>query len=141
MRRRLSGESLPALSCHAAMPVHGLAPPGGEWASGVAFWGPKGRDRPTSPARVHSSRSFDVAVLAIVLSAVICVAWWASRRGAARVAGAAGAMSATTNQSDRTSAFFLAGRDAPWWIVAVSLFASNIGTEHFVGQARDECRR
>ncbi|GMH41201.1 hypothetical protein BSKO_09111 [Bryopsis sp. KO-2023] len=31
--------------------------------------------------------------------------------------------------------FFLAGRDMPWWIVGGSLFASNIGTEHFVGQA------
>ncbi|GMH41065.1 hypothetical protein BSKO_08975 [Bryopsis sp. KO-2023] len=31
--------------------------------------------------------------------------------------------------------FFLAGRSMPWWIVAASLFASNIGTEHFVGQA------
>ncbi|CAD7696856.1 unnamed protein product [Ostreobium quekettii] len=31
--------------------------------------------------------------------------------------------------------FFLAGRSMPWWIQAASLFASNIGTEHFVGQA------
>ncbi|GMH41228.1 hypothetical protein BSKO_09138 [Bryopsis sp. KO-2023] len=31
--------------------------------------------------------------------------------------------------------FFLAGRSMPWWIIGGSLFASNIGTEHFVGQA------
>lgn len=31
--------------------------------------------------------------------------------------------------------YFLAGRSTPWWIVAASLFASNIGAEHFAGQA------
>lgn len=31
--------------------------------------------------------------------------------------------------------FFLAGRRMPWWISAASIFASNIGTEHFIGQA------
>lgn len=31
--------------------------------------------------------------------------------------------------------FFLAGRNMPWYICAASLFASNIGTEHFVGLA------
>eukprot|EP00736_Rhodelphis_marinus_P009184 Rmarinus@m.24504 len=31
--------------------------------------------------------------------------------------------------------FFLSGRTMAWWAVGASLFASNIGTEHFVGQA------
>lgn len=31
--------------------------------------------------------------------------------------------------------YFLAGRNTPWWAVGASLFASNIGSEHFVGLA------
>jgi SSS family solute:Na+ symporter len=33
------------------------------------------------------------------------------------------------------SQFFLAGRSMEWWTIGLSIFASNIGTEHFVGQA------
>lgn len=39
-----------------------------------------------------------------------------------------------SNQEDSANAFFLAGKTMPWYIIAASLFASNIGTEHFVGQ-------
>jgi SSS family solute:Na+ symporter len=31
--------------------------------------------------------------------------------------------------------YFLAGRNLPWWVIGVSLIASNISTEHFVGMA------
>ncbi|PVD36995.1 hypothetical protein C0Q70_03988 [Pomacea canaliculata] len=31
--------------------------------------------------------------------------------------------------------YFLAGQDVPWWLVGASLFASNIGSGHFVGLA------
>eukprot|EP00854_Cymbomonas_tetramitiformis_P006426 gene6426-7703_t len=31
--------------------------------------------------------------------------------------------------------FFLSNRDMHWWAIGTSLFASNIGAEHFVGQA------
>lgn len=31
--------------------------------------------------------------------------------------------------------YFLAGRNLPWWIIGVSLIASSISTEHFVGMA------
>lgn len=31
--------------------------------------------------------------------------------------------------------YFLAGRNLPWWLIGVSLIASNISTEHFVGMA------
>jgi len=33
------------------------------------------------------------------------------------------------------SHYFLAGRSMEWWAIGLSIFASNIGTEHFVGQA------
>lgn len=36
---------------------------------------------------------------------------------------------------DSALEFFLAGRRSPWFLIAASLVASNIGTEHFVGQA------
>jgi hypothetical protein len=32
---------------------------------------------------------------------------------------------------------FLAGRQTSWWAVGFSLFASNIGSEHFVGLSID----
>jgi len=31
--------------------------------------------------------------------------------------------------------YFLAGRALPWWLIGISLIASNISTEHFVGMA------
>ena len=31
--------------------------------------------------------------------------------------------------------YFLAGRRLTWWLIGFSLIASNISTEHFVGQA------
>jgi SSS family solute:Na+ symporter len=31
--------------------------------------------------------------------------------------------------------YFLAGRNLPWWLVGISLIASNISTEHFIGMA------
>ena len=31
--------------------------------------------------------------------------------------------------------YFLAGRNLPWWLIGISLIASNISTEQLVGQA------
>ncbi len=36
--------------------------------------------------------------------------------------------------------FFLAGRSLPWWIVGLSLYATNIGAEHLVGLTGDAYR-
>jgi solute:Na+ symporter, SSS family len=36
--------------------------------------------------------------------------------------------------------FFLAGRNLPWWIVGLSLYATNIGAEHLVGLTGDAYR-
>ena len=44
-------------------------------------------------------------------------------------------MLTSRRNADVASEFFLAGRRSPWWLIAASLVASNIGTEHFVGQA------
>jgi solute:Na+ symporter, SSS family len=39
-----------------------------------------------------------------------------------------------------SSSFFLAGRNLPWWIVGLSLYATNIGAEHLVGLTGDAYR-
>jgi SSS family solute:Na+ symporter len=41
----------------------------------------------------------------------------------------------TSDNNENAEAFFLGGRDVPWFVMGASLFASNIGTEHFVGQS------
>lgn len=38
-------------------------------------------------------------------------------------------------QGEATEQYFLAGRSVGWWAVGMSLFSSNIGSEHFVGLA------
>ncbi|KAL0479791.1 SLC5A, partial [Acrasis kona] len=42
---------------------------------------------------------------------------------------------AEEEQNSNSSSFFLAGKDVSWWAVGCSLFASNIGSEHFIGLA------
>lgn len=52
---------------------------------------------------------------------VFGVAWWASR----------GEKDHERNSAD----YFLAGRNAGWFVIGASLFASNIGSEHLIGLA------
>ena len=52
---------------------------------------------------------------------VFGVAWWASR----------GDKDHERNSAD----YFLAGRNAGWFVIGASLFASNIGSEHLIGLA------
>lgn len=61
----------------------------------------------------------DVAVLVVYLASVLGVGLWASFRG----------------RHDSTSDYFLGGRSMHWVLVGASLFASNVGTDHFVGLA------
>ena len=65
--------------------------------------------------------SVDIAVIIISLCAVFGLSLWTAFR-AKRI-------------GDAAYDYFLAGKDALWWLIAASLVASNIGTEHFVGQA------
>ena len=41
----------------------------------------------------------------------------------------------TAKRKDTTSDYFLAGRNAGWFVIGASIFASNIGSEHVVGLA------
>ncbi len=45
-------------------------------------------------------------------------------------------MAVLVSRRERDAAdYFLAGRNLPWWLIGISLIASNISTEHFVGMA------
>jgi len=46
------------------------------------------------------------------------------------------AVAVVASRRERVAAdYFLAGRNLPWWLIGISLIASNISTEHFVGMA------
>jgi solute:Na+ symporter, SSS family len=49
-------------------------------------------------------------------------------------------MSRKVEAGKDSSHFFLAGRNLPWWIVGLSLYATNIGAEHLVGLTGDSYR-
>ncbi|MCB9264192.1 MAG: solute:sodium symporter family transporter [Lewinellaceae bacterium] len=40
-----------------------------------------------------------------------------------------------SRKEDTAEDYFLAGRNLSWWVIGLSLIASNISTEHFIGQA------
>jgi len=64
----------------------------------------------------------DWVVVALYIGAVIGLAVWVTRQG---------------KKEDKSTAagYFLAGRNAGWFVIGASLFASNIGSEHLVGLA------
>jgi SSS family solute:Na+ symporter len=49
-------------------------------------------------------------------------------------------MSRRVGAGEDSAKFFLAGRNLPWWIVGLSLYATNIGAEHLVGLTGDSYR-
>ncbi|XP_075389981.1 solute carrier family 5 member 4 [Tenrec ecaudatus] len=61
----------------------------------------------------------DISVIVIYFVVVMVVGLWAMLK---------------TNR-DTVGGFFLAGRNVAWWPMGASLFASNIGSGHFVGLA------
>ncbi len=60
---------------------------------------------------------FDLAAFVGFIAFVVGVSLYASRR------------------EESSEDYFLAGRNLSWWLIGVSLIASNISTEHFVGMA------
>ncbi len=63
----------------------------------------------------------DWAVIGGYFLVVFAVAWWASR--------------GEKNHERNSADYFLAGRNAGWFVIGGSLFASNIGSEHLIGLA------
>ena len=62
-------------------------------------------------------QNLDWVVVIFYFLGLVGIVWWSSR------------------QQKTTADFFLAGRNAGWFVVGTSLFASNIGSEHIVGLA------
>ena len=63
----------------------------------------------------------DYVVILLYFVVVFWMAWWATHR--------------QRNLCETSQGYFLAGRNAGWFVVGASLFASNIGAEHLVGLA------
>ncbi|XP_055462988.1 solute carrier family 5 member 4-like, partial [Psammomys obesus] len=77
---------------------------------------------PTEEPPVLSQRiqnAADISVIVIYFLVVLAVGLWAMMKSNRGTVGG----------------FFLAGRDVAWWPMGASLFASNIGSNHFVGLA------
>ncbi|XP_035126618.2 putative glucose sensor protein SLC5A4 isoform X4 [Callithrix jacchus] len=72
-----------------------------------------------SPLSDRIQNAADISVIVIYFLVVMAVGLWAMLR---------------TNRGT-IGGFFLAGRDVAWWPMGASLFASNIGSGHFVGLA------
>ncbi len=65
--------------------------------------------------------SFDWIVIAVYFVLVYAIALRVTGRG--------------TDTRETSQGYFLAGRNAGWFVIGASLFASNIGSEHLVGLA------
>ena len=65
--------------------------------------------------------TIDWFFVALYFAVVFFVAFWVTRK--------------ESHTRDNSSGYFLAGRNAGWFVIGASLFASNIGSEHLVGLA------
>ncbi|XP_006894882.1 PREDICTED: low affinity sodium-glucose cotransporter-like [Elephantulus edwardii] len=74
-------------------------------------------EQPAVSERIRNAA--DISVIVIYFVVVMAVGFWAMLK---------------TNRST-VGGFFLAGREISWWPMGASLFASNIGSNHFVGMA------
>ena len=69
----------------------------------------------------HFINGLDYGVILLYFIGVFAIAWWATKRE--RAGG------------ETSAGYFLAGKEAGWFVIGASLFASNIGSEHLVGLA------
>jgi len=72
----------------------------------------------TSSQALSTFTTLDWWMIGVYFCILLGVAWWVVRK-----------------RKDTAADYFLAGRNLGWWIVGASIFASNIGSEHFVGLA------
>ncbi|XP_019062944.1 sodium/myo-inositol cotransporter 2 isoform X4 [Fukomys damarensis] len=74
---------------------------------------------PLEPFPAKSLEPGDIAVLVLYFLFVLAVGLW----------------STVKTKRDTVKGYFLAGGDMVWWPIGASLFASNIGSGHFIGLA------
>ena len=95
--------------------------------------------QPTCEENGHFS-GLDAIVLFLYFVGVLGVGWWVFSKEKSAEADAALTQNDSAaveegagGQSTVTDEFFLAGRSMHWFAVGLSLFVSNIGSEHLVG--------
>uniref|UniRef100_A0A671YEC7 Sodium/myo-inositol cotransporter 2 n=1 Tax=Sparus aurata TaxID=8175 RepID=A0A671YEC7_SPAAU len=85
--------------------------------------GPVGTSMPPSPSPPTGGKAtlvtVDIVVLVIYFVLVLAVGFWSMLR----------------TKRSTVDGYFLAGKNMTWWPVGASLFASNIGSGHFIGMA------
>ena len=91
---------------------------GSESADSAAAATPEKSEFSGVPLTKKGMVSWDWIVIALYFGVLLVVVWWVVR-----------------GQKDSSADYFLAGRNAGWFIIGASLFASNIGSEHLVGLA------
>lgn len=77
---------------------------------------------PGPPGDASRLQPADWAVIAVYFAAIAAVAGWSFLKA-----------------RDTADDYFLAGRNLGWFIIAASIFSSNIGSEHLVGLAGSGC--
>ena len=83
---------------------------------------PAAKPAQAAPTTKKGLEGLDLAVIGVYFLAVMGVAWWGFRKN-----------------KDTAADYFLAGRNLGWFVVACSIFSSNIGSEHLVGLAGSGC--
>jgi Na+/proline symporter len=83
-----------------------------------------------APTLAGSVRGLDVAIVVVYLAGVLLVGGVTGWRRRAKRRG-----DVAPPTVDEARSFFLAESGVPWWAVALSFFASNIGTDAIVGLA------
>ncbi|XP_038675442.1 sodium/myo-inositol cotransporter 2 isoform X1 [Scyliorhinus canicula] len=81
--------------------------------------GPDSTLDPAQPPTAQTLDVIDIVVLVVYLACVLAVGLWSMCR---------------TNRNT-VKGYFLAGKDMVWWPIGASLFASNVGSGHFIGLA------
>ncbi|XP_054166415.1 sodium/glucose cotransporter 4-like [Oppia nitens] len=84
------------------------------------YWSESGSAEPDGVGvQAHSLHWSDYLVIGLYFAGILAVGYWSSRK----------------SQGDSVSGYFLANRSMHWIPVGASLFASNVGSGHFVGLA------
>ncbi|XP_043567666.1 sodium/myo-inositol cotransporter 2-like isoform X1 [Chiloscyllium plagiosum] len=72
-----------------------------------------------APVKPHTLDVADIVILTVYLVFVLAVGLWSMYR----------------TKRNTVKGYFLAGRNMVWWPIGASLFASNVGSGHFIGLA------
>lgn len=95
-------------------------------------------DEAIATAMPSELSTWDVATVLLYFVVLLGVAYWVSDKK--HVDGTRNQGEGREEETEGGDGYFLAHHSVSWWAVAASLFASNIGAEHFVGLAGTAAR-